>query len=362
MGNKSDDKRLSQWIPIIAVLLGFLFGALVMLLTGENPIILFKSVIRAVFGLNFDYFGDAKRFFSVRTLANYFVYIMPIVLTGLSVAFAFRTGLFNIGAEGQVIVGSMMAAMVGVLFDGPKIILLPAVIISGALAGALWGFIAGYLKAKYNVHEVVVTIMLNYTARYLSNYVLKNLPGSKPHETVMLHSGALLQSKLLSKLTGNSQLHWGFIIVIIAIFIFGYIINKTTFGYELKAVGYNPFAAEYAGMKVKRNAALSMAIAGAFSGLAGVIIVAGTFGKGRVLASFENYGFDGIAVALIGGNTGIGSLFSGMLLAALKASQPIMDGQGIPNAIAVIISASIIVFVAMKTGLIELIQKLRRAK
>ena len=362
MGNKSDDKRLSRWIPVIAVLLGFLFGALVMLLTGENPVILFKSVIRAVFGINLDYIGDPKKFFSVRTLANYFVYVMPIVLTGLSVAFAFRTGLFNIGAEGQVIVGSMMAAIIGVLFDGPKIILLPAVIVGGALAGALWGFIAGYLKAKYNVHEVVVTIMLNYTARYLSNYLLKQLPGSKPHETVMLHSNALLQSKFLSALTERSLLHWGFIIVMIAIVIFSYIINKTTFGYELKAVGYNPFAAEYAGMKVKRNAALSMAISGAFSGLAGVIIVAGTFGKGRVLSGFENYGFDGIAVALIGGNTGLGSLFSGMLLAALKASQPIMDGQGVPNAIAVIISASIIVFVAMKTGLIEWIQKLRRAK
>lgn len=362
MGNKSDDKRLSRWIPVIAVLLGFLFGALVMLLTGENPVILFKAVIRAVFGINLDYIGDPKRFFSVRTLANYFVYVMPIVLTGLSVAFAFRTGLFNIGAEGQVIVGSMMAAIIGVLFDGPKIILLPAVIVGGALAGAVWGFIAGYLKAKYNVHEVVVTIMLNYTARYLSNYLLKQLPGSKPHETVMLHSNALLQSKFLSAVTEKSLLHWGFIIVIIAIVIFSYIINKTTFGYELKAVGYNPFAAEYAGMKVKRNAALSMAISGAFSGLAGVIIVAGTFGKGRVLSGFENYGFDGIAVALIGGNTGLGSLFSGMLLAALKASQPIMDGQGVPNAIAVIISASIIVFVAMKTGLIEWIQKLRRAK
>ena len=362
MGNKSDDKRLSRWIPVIAVLLGFLFGALVMLLTGENPVILFKSVIRAVFGINLDYIGDPKRFFSVRTLANYFVYVMPIVLTGLSVAFAFRTGLFNIGAEGQVIVGSMMAAIIGVLFDGPKIILLPAVIVGGALAGAVWGFIAGYLKAKYNVHEVVVTIMLNYTARYLSNYLLKQLPGSKPHETVMLHSNALLQSKFLSALTERSLLHWGFIIVMIAIVIFSYIINKTTFGYELKAVGYNPFAAEYAGMKVKRNAALSMAISGAFSGLAGVIIAAGTFGKGRVLSGFENYGFDGIAVALIGGNTGLGSLFSGMLLAALKASQPIMDGQGVPNAIAVIISASIIVFVAMKTGLIEWIQKLRRAK
>lgn len=361
MEEKSKLKRLNRWIPVMAVLLGFLLGSIIMLVTGENPLILFKSVIRAVFGLNLDKLGT-KSAFSIRTLATYFVYVMPIVMTGLSVAFAFRTGLFNIGAEGQVLVGSMAAAVIGVLFDGPAIILLPAVILGGALAGAVWGFIAGFLKAKYNVHEVVVTIMLNYIARYLSNYVQKLLPGSNTNETVKLHANALLQSKFLSDLTGRSQFHWGFIIVIISIILFNYIINKTTFGYELKAVGYNPHAAEYAGMKVKRNAALSMAIAGAFSGLAGVIIVAGTFGKGRMLVAFENYGFDGIAVALIGGNTGIGSLLSGMLLAALKAAQPIMSGQGVPDAIAVIISASIIVFVAMKTGLIDMIMKLRRAK
>lgn len=362
MENKLHIKKLNRWIPVIAVLLGFLLGALIMLVTGENPLILFKSVVRAVVGINIDNIGSGRNVFSIRTLGTYFAYVMPIVLTGLSVAFAFRTGLFNIGAEGQVLVGSMAAAVIGVLFDGPAIILLPTLVLAGALAGALWGFIAGYLKAKYNVHEVVVTIMLNYIARYLANYVQKLLPGSSSADTVRLHENALLQSDLLKKWTQGSQFHWGFIIVILAIIIFNYIINKTTFGYELKAVGYNPFAAEYAGMKVKRNAALSMAIAGAYSGLAGVIIVAGTFAKGRILVAFENYGFDGIAVALIGGNTGLGSLFSGMLLAALKAAQPIMSGQGVPDAIAVIISASIIVFVAMKTGLIDIIMKLRRAK
>lgn len=365
MEEKSKAKKshsINRWMPIIAVVLGFLLGSIIMLITGENPLILFKSVLRAVLGINLDNLGSNRDIFSIRTMGTYFAYVMPIVLTGLSVAFAFRTGLFNIGAEGQVLVGSMAAAVIGILFDGPAIILLPAVILGGALAGAVWGFIAGYLKAKYNVHEVVVTIMLNYIARYLSNYILKQLPGSTSSDTVRLNENALLQSDFLRKITNNSQLHWGFIIVIIAIIIFSYIINKTTFGYELKAVGYNPFAAEYAGMKVKRNAALSMAISGAFAGLAGVIVVAGTFGKGRMLVSFENYGFDGIAVALIGGNTGIGSLFSGMLLAALKAAQPIMSGKGVPDAIVVIISASIIVFVAMKTGLIDMIKKLRRSK
>ncbi|RRD93579.1 ABC transporter permease [Clostridiales bacterium COT073_COT-073] len=362
MDDRSRLKKLNRWMPVIAVLLGFLLGALIMVVTGENPLILFKSMVRAVLGLNLDNIGTDKPVFSVRTLATLLVYAMPIIMTGLSVAFAFRTGLFNIGAEGQVLVGSMAAAVIGVLFDGPALLLLPATVLGGALAGAIWGFIAGYLKAKYNVHEVVVTIMLNYTARYLSNYVLKALPGSSSNETVRLHENALLQSKFLSEMTGRSQFHWGFIIVIISIIIFSYIINKTTFGYELKAVGYNPHAAEYAGMKVKRNAALSMAIAGAFSGLAGVLLVSGLFGKGRVLVSFENYGFDGIAVALIGGNTAIGSLFSGLLLAALKVAQPFMTAQKVPDAIAVIISASIIVFVAMKTGLVEMIMKVRRAK
>lgn len=360
--DKQNTKKLERWMPIVAVLLGFLLGAIIMLVTGENPLVLFKSIIRAVFGINLDNIGTGKAIFSIRTLTAYFIYVMPIVLTGLSVAFAFRTGLFNIGAEGQVLVGSMATAVIGVLVDAPAIILLPTVVVAGALAGAIWGFIAGYLKAKYNVHEVVVTIMLNYAALYLVSYVQKQLPGSNSNETVRLHEGALLQSEFLKDLTQNTQAHWGFVIVILAIFVFSYIINKTTFGYELKAVGFNPFAAQYAGMKVKRNAALSMAIAGAFSGLAGVIIVAGTFGKGRILPSFENYGFDGIAVALIGGNTGLGSLFSGMLLAALKAAQPIMSGKGVPDAIAVIISAAIIIFVAMKTGLIEQIQKLRRTK
>ena len=152
-------------------------------------------------------------------------------------------------------------------------------------------------------------------------------------------------------MTNHSRLHWGFILVLIAAFSFWFIIEKTTFGYELRAVGYNPSAAEYAGMKVKRNAALSMAIAGAYAGLAGVVIAIGTFGYGRVISSFENYGFDGIAVALVGGNTALGSIFGGLLFGSLKAAQPIMQSSGIPRDIAIIISSMIILFVAMQNGI-----------
>ncbi|WZL81548.1 ABC transporter permease [Vallitaleaceae bacterium 9-2] len=357
----ANEKNHKVLIPLIAIFMGFLIGSFIMLITKQSPAIMFKSMIRAITGINLDRLGTDK-WFSARIAGEYFVYVMPIVLTGLSVAFAFRTGLFNIGAEGQLLMGAFATTVIGINLDLPKIILLPLVIIAGAVAGGLWGFIPGYLKAKFNVHEVVVTIMLNYTALHLTNYLMKLIPGSTSNKTEALNENALLGSELLRKLTSNSRLNFGFIVVILAVFLFWFIINKTTFGYELKAVGFNPFAAKYAGMKVERNAALSMAIAGAFSGLAGVIIVSGTFGYGRMIASFENYGFDGIAVALIGGNTAIGSLLSGLLLGALKAAQPIMQGQGVPNAIATIITATIIIFVAMQKGIQALLKKVKGAK
>lgn len=354
LGNKKNHAFL---IPIIAVILGFMVGSLILVITGEDVSILFKSILRAMLGINMDKVGQ-KGFWSIRYIGEYFVFVMPIVLTGLSVAFAFRTGMFNIGAEGQLIMGGVFAAVVGVTLDLPKILLLPLVILAGALAGALWGFIPGYLKSRFNIHEVVVTIMLNYTALWVGGFIMKSLPGSTSNATAAINPNGLLHSPFLSSISGKSRLHWGFIIVIIALFVFWYVINKTTFGYELKSVGYNPFASLYAGMNVKRNAALAMAISGAFAGLAGVVLTVGTFSNGRILTFFENLGFDGITVALVGGNTALGSLFSAMLLGALKAAQPIMLGAGIPNAIAIIISSSIIVFVAMNKKIEQILTKI----
>lgn len=356
----ADAKNHKIIIPVIAVLLGFLLGSIIMLLTKENPWLLYKAMIQAVFGVNIDTLGTDRSSFSIRRVGEYFVYVMPIVLTGLSVAFAFRTGLFNIGAEGQLIMGAFAATALGIYLDLPKAILLPTVIMGGALAGAAWGFIPGYLKARFNVHEVVVTIMLNYAAMYITNFLLKLLPGSDSIKTAPLNSGALLSSELLAMLTSNSRLHYGFIVVILALIIFSFIINKTNFGFELKAVGLNIHATEYAGMKSRRNAALAMAIAGSFAGLAGAILVSGTFGYGRVLSHFENYGFDGIAVALIGGSTAIGTLLGALLLGALKAAQPIMQSDGISKAITIIIYASIIVFIAMRKHISRMLVKISR--
>jgi ABC-type uncharacterized transport system permease subunit len=355
----TDEKRYSVIVPLIAVIGAFIMGTIIMMITKTNPIDAFKAIIRSVTGMNLNQIGTA-RFFNARLIGEFLTTVMPITLTGLSVAFAFRTGLFNIGAEGQLIMGAMAATSVSILIQAPAIIHLPLVILAAITAGALWGLIPGFLKARFKVHEVVVTIMLNYTALYTSNYILKSLPGSDSVKTVQSHATGTLRSAWLSQMTNGSRLHWGFILVILAVIVFWFIIEKTTFGYELRAVGYNKEAARYAGMKVNARIMYSMAIAGAFSGLAGAMISVGTFNYGRVIAAAEGYGFEGIAVALLGGNTALGTVFGGLLFGGLKSSQAIMQSSGVPLEIAVIISSLMVLFVAMKFGIQELLKYLRK--
>lgn len=357
-----NDKNHRFLIPIIAVILGFIVGILVLLITGRNPMDMFTSILRGISGINVERIGTGKRVFNPRNIGSFLVTAMPIILTGLSVAFAFRTGMFNIGAEGQLLVGGLASVIVGLLFPLPGILHLLVAILAGVIAGGLWGLVPGILKARYNVHEVVVTIMMNYIALYVNNYVVRLLPGYANNKTQELPESALLKSEFLSDLTNNSRLHWGIILVVIAMIIFWFIIEKTTFGYELKAVGYNKHASKYAGMKVERNSALSMMIAGGFAGLAGTIISLGTFGYGRLLSGFENVGFNGIPVALVGGNTSLGSFFAGLLLGGLNVSKPIMQSNEIPRDIADIIIAMIIIFVAMQYGIKLILKKIGGAK
>ena len=208
-------KRNHLTLSLIAIAISFVVASIVMLLSGINPKIFFLSLFRTMTGVNLQAIGK-ENFFNARYLGEFIQISLPIMLTGLSVGFAFRTGLFNIGAEGQVIIGGVGAVIIGVLFKLPWIIHIPLAILVAALFGAFWGWIPGILKAKFGVSEVVVTIMLNYTALYLGNYLIKALPGSDNQKTVTLASSALLQSDFLRSITGNSRLHWGFIIVIIA--------------------------------------------------------------------------------------------------------------------------------------------------
>jgi simple sugar transport system permease protein len=355
--SRKTEKSSAVLVPMAAVLLGFVVGSIVILITGKSPLLMFNAMLQGVTGISL-----SAGTFNPRYIGELVIQSMPIILTALCFGFAARTGLFNIGAEGQLMVGSLAATAVALLVKAPTFIHVPLILGAAMLAGALWGAIPGFLKARYNVHEVVVTIMLNYTALHFNNWTILNIFGSADRvKTAMFGPTALLKDPWLESITNGSRLNWGFVPVLLAVVIYWFIIEKTTFGYGLRAVGYNKDAAKYAGMKVNRNIVMSMMIAGAFAGLAGAVITTGTFGFGRTLSVAEGYGFDGMAVALVGANQAPGIVLAGLLFGMLKAAGPLMQSKGIPKEIGGIIQASIVLFVAMKYG-IELIINLVRKR
>ena len=335
-------------VPIVSIIIGLIVGAIVMAVSGYDPV---EGYIALWSGI----FGDSY------TIGNTIRQITPYILAGLAVAFAFRTGLFNIGVEGQLVMGWLAAAWVGYAFELPKIIHLPLALLAAAAAGAFWAFIAGFLKAKFKVHEVIATIMLNYTALYVTNAVIKQLSdGGFKTERVL--ESASLRSPFLRELTDNSSLHYGIIVALIMVVVMWFILEKTTRGYELKAVGFNHHAAEYAGMSVNKNIILAMTISGMFAGLGGAMEALGTFQNASIKAGFTGIGFDGIAVALLGANTPLGVIFGASLFGSLKYGALNMpNAAGIPEEIVSIIIALIIFFVAsgyiIRLGLQKLSKK-----
>lgn len=321
-------------VPIVAVLLGILIGTIIMIATGYNAGDAFIALWNGAFG---------DMYFTGETIRQ----ITPYILAGLAVGFAFKTGLFNIGVEGQLIVGWLAAVWVGVAFELPKIIHLPLAILAAALAGALWAFIPGLLKAKFRVHEVIVTIMMNYVALHVTNYIIRTVLSENSDRTQKVFDSATLRSPFLEGLTDYSRLHWGIIIALICVFIMWFILEKTSTGYELRAVGFNQNASEYAGMNVKSNIIMSMVISGAFAGLAGAMEGLGTFGYAAIKGGFTGVGFDGIAVALLGGNGPIGIILAAILFGSLKVGALNMPLEaGVPNELVDIIIALIVFFVA----------------
>jgi len=320
-------------VPIISILLGLIFGAIVMAISGYNPVDGYIALWNGIFGSSYN-FGE-----TIRT-------IIPYVFSGLAVAFAFRTGLFNIGVEGQLIMGWFAAAYVGFAFELPMVIHIPLAILAAAVVGALWAFIPGILKARLGVHEVIVTIMMNYIALRSINPLISMVTGGE-ERTPKIHETATLRSEFLQSLTDYSRLHWGFIVAIIGVFVMWFILEKTTLGYELKAVGFNRNASEYAGMNVKKNIVLSMVISGAFAGLAGSMEALGTFQNIATMSTLPGIGFDGIAVALLGANQPLGVFFAAILFGSLKNGGINMpNAAGVPNEIVNIVIALIILFAA----------------
>ncbi|MEC5269049.1 ABC transporter permease [Heyndrickxia coagulans] len=328
------NRTLNLLIPVVSVILGLLAGALIMLVSGYNPVNGYIALWNGAFGQVF-YVGETLR------LAT------PYIFTGLAIAFAFRTGLFNIGAEGQLIVGWIAAVWVGVAFDLPKVIHLPLAILAACCAGAFWGFIPGLLKARLRVHEVIVTIMMNYIALHTSNYLIRNVLSKQQDTTPHIHHSASLSSPFFQKITDFSTLHNGIYLALVAVVVMWFIIEKTTLGFELKSVGFNQSASEYAGMSVNRSIILSMVISGAFAGLGGAMEGLGNYGFAFLQSSFSGIGFDGIAVALLGGNTAPGVLIAAVLFGALKVGSLNMPvDANVPNELVNIVIALIILFVA----------------
>jgi general nucleoside transport system permease protein len=321
-------------VPVISVILGLLVGAIIMLVSGYSPIAGYAALWNGIFG---DLYAVGE---TIRQ-------ITPYILAGLAVAFAFRSGLFNIGVEGQLIVGWFAAAYVGVTFEGlPKIIHLPFAILAAAAAGALWGFVPGLLKAKFRVHEVIVTIMMNYIALHTTNALIRTVSGGGDR-TERIFESASLRSEFFANLTEFSRLHYGILLALVMVGVMWVILEKTTLGFELKAVGFNQHASQYAGMNVNKNIILAMVISGAFAGMGGAMEALGTFEYVSSKAGFTGIGFDGIAVALLGMNTPLGVIFGATLFGSLKYGALNMpSAAGIPIEIVQIVIAVIIFFVA----------------
>ncbi len=333
-------------VSVLVVLLGFLCGTILVALVGRNPLNMYKAILQSLTGYNID-----RGVWNIRYVGEWLNLSVPYIFCGLAMAFAARTGLFNIGGEGQYIMGLTMAQVIALL--GPQIPVLHWVlaIVGAMLLGAIWGGIVGFLKARYEVSEVVATIMLNYVALYLSRIIIMAIPGTNTYKTVNFPETASLRADFLSRLTNGSTLNLGLFLVIASVILFWFLMEKTNLGFGLRATGFNKDAARYGGIPVVTSVVISMAVAGAFAGLGGGVVALGSFRYGRVLSGMDNYGFTGIAVALVGNNTAVGTMLAGLLFGLLAAAQPLMQSKQIPKEITFIIQGLIVVFIAIRTGI-----------
>ena len=335
-------------VGIIAVVLGLLAGAILMLLIGSNPLEGYQYMFAGGL-MNLERFGN--------TLAM----ATPLILTGLSVAFAFRTGLFNIGTPGQVIAGGLLATIVGLSVDLPKPLLLSLMALVAILGGAVWGIIPGLLKARFNVHEVVSGIMMNWIAYWITNYLVPAyFKGSFETESRHISDAASLKVDWLTAIFAGSYINLGLFIALVAVTIVAIILNRTVLGYQLKAVGFNRWAAEYAGIGVNGNIVLSMMIAGALSGLGGLTLYTG-YASSIQIGVMPSIGFDGIAVALLGATSPIGVVGAAFFFGILQSGKGFMNAMtDIPPDIGDVIIAVIIYFAATSVLIRNLIDGLGR--
>lgn len=332
---------------LLSILFGFIVGAIALAVAGYNPITAYGEMFYRIFG------RPNWRSYS------FIEYSCPYILTGLAVAFSFKTGVFNIGAEGQFVIGAVAAVLVGIFVPAPAVILIPLCIIAAMLAGMAWGAIVGFLKVRFGVNEVLSMIMFNWIAYYFSNFIVNlksvEVGGGKTWTKLIQDNAKITFSKdLIAKLGFSPKAHAGIIIAIVAVVIVWYIIDKTTLGFRLKAVGFNRDAAEFAGINANRNIMIALAISGCLAALAGAIQVLGVNYKVSQFAGQEGYGFNGITVALIGNTNPFGVLLAGFFFGSLKFAG---TRFGPPSEVVDIMMGCITFFIAVSSLLKEVFTK-----
>ena len=327
---------------LLSIIIGFAVGALFLVIMGLSVGQAYGKLFQSIFS-------------SIKSISYCIVYATPYIATGLSVAFSFKTGVFNIGAEGQFVVGSMSACVVGILLaDLPPFVLIPLCFLAAALAGALWGTIVGILKTRWGINEVLSMIMFNWIAFFLSNYIagfpaIHSEGNAEATRNISENARILFSKDFISRMNLCSTANWGILVAIVLTVVVYIIIEKTTLGYELKAVGFNKNAAEYGGINVNRSILTSLAISGALAGIGGALLLLGMGGRISVFSSQEGYGFAGIVVALIGVTNPFGVFVAGLFYGAMTYGGSKLNLVGAPTQVVSIIMGTIVFFIAISS-------------
>ena len=324
---------------LLSIILGFLTGAVFLAVMGLSVGKAYGRLINSVT--------------SLKGFSYVVVYAVPYIVAGLSVAFSFKTGVFNIGAEGQFVVGAMAAAVTSILLpDLPKPVLIPLCFLAAMAMGAVWGVIVAILKTKRGINEVLSMIMFNWIAFYLSNYIaglpgIKNEGSAEATKTISDNASMLLSKDFIKSAGLAPTANWGILVAIVITVIIWIVIEKTTLGYELKAVGSNRFAAEYGGINVNRSILTALGISGGMAGLAGALYLMGMGNRISVFSSQEGFGFAGIVVALIGCSNPFGVFVAGLFYGALMYGGSKLNLEGAPTQLINVIVGTVVFFIAI---------------
>jgi general nucleoside transport system permease protein len=332
----SSDRILSALLPSLAVLAALAVGAVLLLLVGANPLTAYGTLIRGAFG-------------SISGITQVLTKATPLLIVGLGICIAFHGGVINIGGEGQIIVGALVAAAVALTLAGlPWFMLLPLTLVSGALAGGVWGGVPGLLKARLNVNEILTTVMMNQIALQLMNFLLRG-PMLDPEQiaagTNIPQSAALPAGVWLTRLVPRTLVHTGIIMAVVLAILVYLLLWRTTVGYCIRAVGLNPAAARYAGIPVRFYLALSLILSGAMAGFAGAVEVTGV--HHRMLEGLSGgYGFSGIVAALFGKLHPLGAIPAALLFGALLVGADRMQRAiQVPSALIIALQGLVVLFV-----------------